>query len=88
MFGPHKLERYITLDLKSLTGTNTLAYLTHFLVMKKMKWSENEVNMELGLMLLNFLRPLFTKVRNKLVFVPGRPFHPSLMFVGKFRSLP
>ncbi len=25
---------------------------------------------------------------NKLVFVPGRPFQPNLIFVGKARSLP
>ncbi len=26
--------------------------------------------------------------RNKLMFVPGKPFQPSLMFVGEARSLP
>jgi hypothetical protein len=26
--------------------------------------------------------------RNKLVFVPGKPFQLSLVFVGKARSLP
>ncbi len=26
--------------------------------------------------------------RNKLVFVPGKPFQPSLMFVGKARAYP
>jgi hypothetical protein len=26
--------------------------------------------------------------RNKLMFVPGKPFRPSLMFVGEARSLP
>jgi hypothetical protein len=27
-------------------------------------------------------------VRNKLVLVPGKPLRPSLVFVGKVRSLP
>jgi len=32
----------------------------------------------------NILRPLVTKFCNKLeTFVPGKPFQPSLMFVGK-----
>ncbi len=26
--------------------------------------------------------------RNKLVFVPGKPFQPSLVFVGEAKSLP
>jgi hypothetical protein len=25
-------------------------------------------------------------VRNELVFYPGKPFHPSLMFVGKAKN--
>jgi hypothetical protein len=29
---------------------------------------------------------LFTNVCNKLVFVPGKPFQASLIFVGKARS--
>jgi hypothetical protein len=26
--------------------------------------------------------------RKKLVLVPGKPFQPSLLFLGKYRSLP
>jgi len=33
---------------------------------------------------MDFLQPHF---RNKLVFVPGKPFQPSIMFVGEARSL-
>ncbi len=36
----------------------------------------------------NFKRTLFTNFRNKLVFVPGKPFLPSLMFVGKAGAYP
>jgi hypothetical protein len=30
----------------------------------------------------------FTNVRNKPVFIPGRPFQPSLMFASKARAYP
>ncbi len=30
----------------------------------------------------------FTNFRNKLVFVPGKPFQPSLMFMGEASGLP
>ncbi len=38
--------------------------------------------------IINLLRPQFTDFHNKLVFVPGKPFQPYLMFAGKARSLP
>jgi hypothetical protein len=40
MNGPNKLEHYITLVLKDLTGTNTLPYWTHLQVTNKMKCCE------------------------------------------------
>ncbi len=42
----------------------------------------------LGQMLYKFLRPQFTNIPNQLVFVPGKPLQPSLILVGKVRSLP
>ncbi len=39
-------------------------------------------------MLKTFLSPLFMNVRNKLQFVPGKPFQPSLMFVDKAKVYP
>ncbi len=36
--------------------------------------------------MLKFLRPNFTNFRNKLVFIPGKLFQPSLIFAGKFSS--
>jgi hypothetical protein len=30
----------------------------------------------------------YTNFRNKIVFVPGKPFQPSPSFVGKARDLP
>jgi hypothetical protein len=41
-----------------------------------------------GPVLKNFLRPKFTDFSNKLVFVPGKPFQPCLMFVGKAGAYP
>ncbi len=38
--GPNKVECYITLGLKGLTGTNTQAYWAHSKVTKKMKCFE------------------------------------------------
>jgi hypothetical protein len=39
-------------------------------------------------MLYNFLRPQVTNFLNRLeAFVPGKLFQPSLMFVGKARTL-
>ncbi len=35
--GPNKLDRYITLTLKTLPGTNTFSYWVHLKVTKKMK---------------------------------------------------
>jgi hypothetical protein len=43
--------------------------------------------MNRGLNVTKRFRVQFTNVRSKLVFVPERPFQPSLMFVGKVRSL-
>ncbi len=39
-WAPNKLQCYITLELKGFPVTNTLAYLTHSYVMKKMKCCE------------------------------------------------
>jgi hypothetical protein len=39
-------------------------------------------------MLQKFVGPLYTNGHEKIVFVPGRPFQPSLMFSGKARNLP
>jgi hypothetical protein len=39
---PNKLECYITLRWKGLTGRNTLAYWAHFKVTKKKKFCEND----------------------------------------------
>jgi len=40
MNGLNKLDCYITLDRKGLTGTNTLAYRAYFEVMNEMKYCE------------------------------------------------
>ncbi len=43
---------------------------------------------DLGSMLQNFFCPQFKNFRNKLVFVPGKPFQPGLMIAGKAGAYP
>jgi hypothetical protein len=42
----------------------------------------------LGSNVIKLVCPKFTNFRHKLVFVTGRPFQPSLMFVGKAGAYP
>jgi hypothetical protein len=45
-------------------------------------------NMASGACIIKLLWQQFTDFHNKLVIVLGKPFQPSLVFVGKARSLP
>jgi hypothetical protein len=71
--------------LKKVTGKNSgdidCNYFIWLLVITTMSFYYHAVHK-------NFLLPQFANVHKMLVFVLGRIFKPSLMFVGKARSLP
>jgi hypothetical protein len=66
-----------------LPGTNALANLASSSAMKNVLF----ITLTPGRNLTKLLRPYFRNVSNELVFVPGKPILPSLMFEGKAESL-
>ncbi len=58
-----------------MPGTNTLTFVN---VGRKKFYTIGP-----GPNILKLSCPLFTNFRNKLAYGPGKPFQPSLMFVGK-----
>ncbi len=76
-------KNHSTLVKTYTKGAKTIDLMAISLLGYSATFSLNETQTYLGLMLLNF----FTALSDKL-FVPGKPFQPSLMFAGKARSYP
>ncbi len=84
MNGSNKQECEITLGLKGLSGTNTLAYCTHSSVIKKMKCCENGSRLQrlCQLRFLNFhLVYNWEKTQLPFFFI-GVPYHKSIDYLS------
>jgi hypothetical protein len=74
----------IRLGWKGLQGRNALAYSFSLLVTKK----KSLITLTPGQCYKTFYSRKLGLFILSRAFVPGQPFQPSLMFVGKSRSLP